>query len=116
MFDELLQTFYRLHAAERYFPIGDEGGHSAEAQLLCFPLIREHVLEGQIVIKRRSQVVTVNSLIGREVNEYVGVADVLAALEEGVKERVVILPELAGAAPSARLRARGASAAVRAGA
>ena len=68
MFDELLQAFHRLHAAERYFPIGDEGGHSAEVQLLRFPLIREHVLEVQIVIERRSQVVTVNSLIGRQAN------------------------------------------------
>src|SRR5688572_7784027 len=49
----------------------------------------------QMVIERLSQVVAVQPHIRRQATQHINIADVLAALEERAKQRVVILPELA---------------------
>src|SRR5688572_10394533 len=49
----------------------------------------------QMVIERLSQVVAVQPHIRRQATQHINIADVLTALEERAKQRVVILPELA---------------------
>ncbi len=114
MFDEFLQSFQRLHAAERYFPIRDEGGHAAESQLLCLPLIREHVFEVQIVIERLSQVVACRApylTLSESAHRSCRYPRRVGRTREKARR---YNPETChGDVPSRRLDARGASGAVR---
>jgi hypothetical protein len=94
MVDRPLQIVNTLNTGKRGLAIKNKRRHPADAERFRLSLISQNIAFIFAILERRAKSLAIQPQLDRLINENVHVSDVLAPLEEGTEDSLVILIEV----------------------